>query len=175
MGAYYTKEDITDYISKNTIIPYIFDAVKLNCAASFSGEHSIWDHLKADPDRYIYPAMIKGTTLPLPAEIVAGLKEVSLRTEWNKPAAAGFTLPTEIWSEVVVRRERYEEIKGRLSDGRVRQIDELITYNLDIHQFAQDVIQSCKNRNCYAAFGGQSQKLLSLTRLAGPEPSFSQR
>ncbi len=26
MGAYYTKEDITEYISKNTIIPYLFDA-----------------------------------------------------------------------------------------------------------------------------------------------------
>ena len=25
MGAYYTKEDITDYISQNTIIPYLFD------------------------------------------------------------------------------------------------------------------------------------------------------
>ncbi|WP_308256638.1 hypothetical protein, partial [Geminocystis sp. GBBB08] len=27
MGAYYTKEDITEYISKNCIIPYLFDAV----------------------------------------------------------------------------------------------------------------------------------------------------
>ena len=25
MGAYYTKEDITDYISKNTIIPFLLD------------------------------------------------------------------------------------------------------------------------------------------------------
>ena len=25
MGAYYTKEDITDYIGKNCIIPYLFD------------------------------------------------------------------------------------------------------------------------------------------------------
>ena len=28
MGAYYTKEDITDYISKNCIIPWLFDEVK---------------------------------------------------------------------------------------------------------------------------------------------------
>jgi glutathione synthase/RimK-type ligase-like ATP-grasp enzyme len=28
MGAYYTKEDITEYISKNCIIPYLFDRVK---------------------------------------------------------------------------------------------------------------------------------------------------
>ena len=28
MGAYYTKEDITEYISKNTVIPSLFDAAK---------------------------------------------------------------------------------------------------------------------------------------------------
>ena len=28
MGAYYTQEDITEYISKNTIIPSLFDAAR---------------------------------------------------------------------------------------------------------------------------------------------------
>ncbi len=31
MGAYYTKEDITEYISKNTIIPFLFDEAKQKC------------------------------------------------------------------------------------------------------------------------------------------------
>jgi len=30
LGAYYTKEDITEYISKNTIIPFIFDKLRKN-------------------------------------------------------------------------------------------------------------------------------------------------
>ena len=30
LGAYYTKEDITEYISKNTIIPFIFDKMNSN-------------------------------------------------------------------------------------------------------------------------------------------------
>ncbi|MDR0659738.1 MAG: hypothetical protein LBG19_02825 [Prevotellaceae bacterium] len=30
LGAYYTKEDITEYIAKNTIIPFIFDKMKSN-------------------------------------------------------------------------------------------------------------------------------------------------
>ena len=30
LGAYYTKEDITEYIAKNTIIPFIFDKLKNN-------------------------------------------------------------------------------------------------------------------------------------------------
>ena len=28
MGAYYTKEDITEYISKNTVLPFLFDAAR---------------------------------------------------------------------------------------------------------------------------------------------------
>ncbi len=38
MGAYYTKEDITEYISKNTIIPFLFDAAKEKCKIAFEGE-----------------------------------------------------------------------------------------------------------------------------------------
>ena len=41
MGAYYTQEDITGSISKNTIIPFIFDVVRKNCKAAFEGENSI--------------------------------------------------------------------------------------------------------------------------------------
>jgi hypothetical protein len=35
MGAYYTKEDITEYISKNTILPFLFDAAKRKHPAAF--------------------------------------------------------------------------------------------------------------------------------------------
>ena len=31
MGAYYTKEDITGYISRNTVIPFLFDQAKKAC------------------------------------------------------------------------------------------------------------------------------------------------
>jgi hypothetical protein len=35
MGAYYTKEDITGYITKSTLIPYLFDAAQKKCAIAF--------------------------------------------------------------------------------------------------------------------------------------------
>lgn len=35
MGAYYTKEDIIDYICKNVIIPYLLDAVRREQPAAF--------------------------------------------------------------------------------------------------------------------------------------------
>ena len=50
MGAYYTKEDITEYISKNTVIPSLFDAARKGCRIAFEGEASVWKLLQADPD-----------------------------------------------------------------------------------------------------------------------------
>ena len=144
MGAYYTKEDITEYISKNTILPYIFDAAKKKCKIAFEGEQSIWLLLQKDPDRYIYDAVRKGCNLPLPDEIEAGVKNIAKRTKWNTPAPGEYSLPTEIWREVVARRVRYREVHTKLKNGELRSINDLITYNLNIRQFAQDVIESCE-------------------------------
>ena len=150
MGAYYTKEDITEYISKNTIIPFLFDSVRAKCPHHFENIDgpTIWDLLSTNPDRYIYSAMQHGKDLPLPSEIEKG-KDISLpnlikrRQPWNKPAPEGFGLPKEIWRETVARIERYESIFKKLEKGEVCNINDFITYNLDIRQFAQDVIDNC--------------------------------
>ncbi|MFP4029469.1 MAG: Eco57I restriction-modification methylase domain-containing protein [Candidatus Brocadiia bacterium] len=152
MGAYYTKEDITGYIGRNTVIPRIFDKVQDQCRVAFEGEHSVWDLLQENPDRYIYDAMKKGTELELPPEVAAGIDDVSQRSEWNKPASDEYALPTEIWREVVDRRQRYQEIHDKLTAGEVRDINDLITYNLDIQQFAQDVVENCEGPDLLRAF-----------------------
>ena len=46
MGAYYTKEDITDYISKNCILPYIFDETERHYAMAFAAGGCILTMLK---------------------------------------------------------------------------------------------------------------------------------
>ncbi|HLG95976.1 MAG TPA: DNA methyltransferase [Bryobacteraceae bacterium] len=152
MGAYYSKEDITGYISQNTVIPFLFDQARKGCRIAFEGEHSVWRLLQADPDRYIYDAVKKGVRLELPPEIAAGLDDVSKRTHWNKPAPEEYALPTEIWREVVARRQRYEEVRSKLGTGEVRSINDLITYNLDIRQFGQDVIETCEGPELLRAF-----------------------
>jgi hypothetical protein len=166
MGAYYTKEDITEYISKNTVIPFLFDTAKKKCKVAFEGEHSIWQLLKDDPDRYIYNAIKHGikvniyekppklleTPLPLPQDIAIGLNDVSKRGEWNKPASSDYALPTEIWREVVARRKRYEEIHNKIVQGEISSINDFITYNLDMRQFAQDVISNAEGPDLLYAF-----------------------
>ncbi|MBA7683801.1 hypothetical protein ES703_92186 [subsurface metagenome] len=144
MGAYYTKEDITGYISRNTVIPRIFDIARQKCKIAFEGEQSVWQLLRENPDRYIFKAVKKGVDLRLPEEITVGLNDVSKRTEWNKPAPEEYALPTEIWREVVARRQRYKEVLSKLTKGEITSINDFITYNLDICQFAQDVIENCE-------------------------------
>jgi len=127
LGAYYTKEDITGYISQNTVIPFLFEAARAKCKVAFEGENAVWKLAQADPDRYIYPAVRHGVDLPLPPEIEKGVDTsrpnlLERRAEWNKPAPPEYGLPTEIWREVVARRRRYAEVKARLL-GKVAEAE----------------------------------------------------
>ena len=140
MGAYYTKEDITEYIGKNTIIPYLLERVAGLCANDFAPGGPAWSLLSETPDRYIYDAVRKGCDLPLPPEIEAGIANVAQRGDWNKAASEDYALPTESWREVVARRERYADVKHKLESGAISDTNDLITYNLNLRQFMQDVI-----------------------------------
>lgn len=152
MGAYYTKEDITDYISKNCVLPYLFDETKRNYTKAFAPEGEIWKMVNTSGDQYIYEAVKHGANTVLPKEISKGIKEVAQRTEWNKSAPAEFALPTEIWREVIERRNRYEEVKGKIKKGEVQTINDFITYNLNISQFVQDVIECTNDTEFLKAF-----------------------
>ena len=164
MGAYYTKEDITGYISRNTVIPFLFDQAKKHCSIAFKPDAGVWRLLSDDPDRYFYEAVRHGITYDihqkreltekreLPAEIAAGLNDVAKRGGWNKAAPADYALPTETWREHVARRQRYEEVRAKLAAGEVTSINDLITYNLDIEKFAQDVITGSEGPELIRAF-----------------------
>jgi hypothetical protein len=152
MGAYYTKEDITDYISKNCIIPFLFDETERRYPKAFKSsgtlsEVEVWQMLKESGDTYIYEAIKKGVDLPLPKEIEIGMDTskpnlIERRKEWNKSAPSEYALPTEIWREVVDRRKRYTEIRDKIDKGEITHINDFITYNLNIRQFTQDVIDN---------------------------------
>ena len=152
MGAYYTKEDITEYISKNTIVPFLFDKARQACKIAFEGDASVWNLLQDDPDRYIYSAVKRGVEKELPPNIAAGIDTVANRTDWNELATDDYALPTEIWREVVARRQRYEHVRSKLANGEITDINDLITYNLNIRQFAQDVIEDCEGPELLRAF-----------------------
>nr|MBA3416970.1 SAM-dependent methyltransferase [Chloroflexia bacterium] len=156
MGAYYTKEDITGYIGQNTIIPAVFDQARTNpefgCAVGFRPDGALWGMLREHPDHYLYGSVKHGTDLPLPPEIAAGDADVAQRDGWNRLAAAGFALPTETWREHIARRQRCTEVRARLAAGAVTSVDDLITLNLDIRQFAEDAIARAEGSDLVWAF-----------------------
>jgi len=184
MGAYYTKEDITEYIFKNTILPFLLQkvAAKLQGSVGVSpasssskkigqdGHAPAWDLLKSDPDRYIYEPVRRGAgsdekawKKSLPEKIAIGLEKGSegvspasssskksgqdglaplleRRKHWNTTAPPSHALPTEIWRETIARHQRCHELRKKLRAGEVKEPADLVTLNLDIRQFTQDVI-----------------------------------
>ncbi len=178
MGAYYTKEDITDYIAKSCIIPWLFDQVKREYPKAFAADGWLRQMVKDSGDEYIYDAVKHGMPEKggifddLPGEIRQGFapdleKKVvdgtgpwlwELREIWNKPAPSEIALPTEIYREVIERRKRCAELKSKIESGEIKEIDNFITYNLDIRQFAQNVIENTDDadfiRYFYKALSG---------------------
>lgn len=161
MGAYYTKEDITEYISKNTVIPHLIGQARERCKVAFDGDASVWNTLKADAARYIYPAMktgvidAAGNVVPasaLPDFVQTSMNDAKVRMferRYNLGEAMFYTatgergtLPTETWREYVERRTRCLALRDRLAKGEVKSVDKLITLNLDIRQFMQDMIDT---------------------------------
>ncbi len=167
MGAYYTKEDVTEYISKNTIIPCIFEAVERQCFSAFAPAGPVWSLLKINHDKYTYTSIKKGTALTLPPTIEVGVYDSSQRGEWNNVAQEEYALPTEIWREVVDRRNHYEEVRQKMVAGAITSINDLITYNLNIRQFAQDVITSCEELDLLLAFYESIEKVTILDPTCG--------
>ena len=178
MGAYYTKEDITGYISRNTVVPFLFDRARKDCSIAFkpaaerprpgntrgAPAYGVWRLLADDPDRYFYEAVRHGITYDvhekealaekreLPPEIAAGLDDVAQRAGWNRPAPPAYGLPTETWREHVARRQRYEEVRAKLAGGAVTSINDCITYNLDVEKLAHDAIAGSEGPELVRAF-----------------------
>ncbi len=144
MGAYYTKEDITGYISRNTIIPFIYDKLKKEKYFTKEREQKYFLSLVwKTPAEYIYPAVKKGVEYKLPDYIEKGINDVSKRERWNEQADEKYALPTEIWREVVERRKRYKDIVEKAKNRKINSINDFITYNLDIEGFIKDALSKC--------------------------------
>jgi len=171
MGAYYTKEDITGYITRNTVIPYLFDAARKACTVAFAADGGIWRLLREDPDRYIYAAVrsgvvdAEGNIVPesdLPGFVQQGMHDPKKRMfdrRYNLnqatipgPGGENLALPTETWREYIERRNRCLELRTKLAQGEVQSINDFITLNLDIERFAEDVIVRSEGPELVRAF-----------------------
>ena len=150
MGAYYTKEDITEYIGRNTIVPYLMATVKRKDEKHFRANSELWLYLKESGDKYIYDTMKKGVDQTIPEEIAIGLDTtkpnlLERRYHWNERTPEAFALPTEIWRETIERLQRYNNIKEKIVKGEITNVNDFITYNLNIRQFVTDYLANTQD------------------------------
>lgn len=151
MGAYYTKEDITEYIGKNCIIPFLMDKTAKKSDKAFATNGFVWQSLRNSGDKYIYDAVKKGYSEDwqqlIPENIVVGIDVTTpnlleRRSAWNTKTAEKFALPTEIWRETIERLQRCESILSKIQNGEITHINDFITYNLDIRSFVYDLLHN---------------------------------
>jgi hypothetical protein len=179
MGAYYTKEDITEYIGRNCILPFLFDKVQHatgEMEETFTTSGEVWTLLKNSGDRYIFDAVKHGYTddwtAKIPEEISVGIDTtqpqlLERRSQWNKPTPEPWALPTEIWRESIERLQRCGNIINKIAHGEITQINDFITYNLDIRSFATDLIGQTTNPHLVRHFYKALQEITILDPTCG--------
>ncbi len=173
MGAYYTKEDITEYIGRNCILPFLFDATRRAAddeGGYFAPDGFVWSTLRSSGSRYIFDAVKKGYDLfdKIPQSVLQGIITpamrheyaelpvselpeghvplAELRSEWNTRTPEPWGLPSEIWRETIERLQRCADVLHKIESGEITSINDFITYNLDIRSFAQDLLSKADSR-----------------------------
>jgi hypothetical protein len=177
MGAYYTKEDITEYIGRNTIIPFLLNKVKeTSSEKSFAPDGEVWKMLQKSGTTYIYDAAKHGYSTDwkerLPKEISIGLDTtqpdlLQRRSHWNEKTGEEFALPTEIWRETIDRLKRCDEIKSKIETGAIHEVNDFITYNLNLRSFTYDLLANTKDHLLIEHFYHALQEITILDPTCG--------
>jgi hypothetical protein len=131
-GAYYTKHDVTSYMTEYTVVSKYLDKV-----VEFG--HNPFKLVQEDPIRYLKSDAISGydlTTnawLPLPEPLAQfDLDDVKSWSESNYPDQdLSLQLPHEDWILTLNRRRKTDALLELLSNGEVKAVNDLATYNLD--------------------------------------------
>ena len=108
--------------------------------------------------------------ITLPPKIEAGIADVAQRGGWNRPAPASLRPADRDLARVRRAPAAMPRRCGsKLARGEITAINDFITYNLNIRQFAQDVIaETAKGRNCCVPSMTRSTVSPCLTRRAAP-------
>lgn len=136
MGAYYTKEDITGYICRNTIIPRLFDML---AETGERGKKAVRP-LPIGP----HPNLLNDGRGISDGEGIDRYIYASVKQEGK--------LPTETDYEQEQRRKRYEGILQDFDAEKIQGIDDFITYNLDIEKLALDFVSNIQDPEVLHAF-----------------------
>ena len=137
-GAYYTKPDVTGYMSVSTIIPAVVDRLV---------ERGLEDPCVLLPysgNRYLHSVLGYGRAVDLPGG--------DLPPGEHPDPLLDIALPGERWCDVTHRRRRYDELVALVDSGGVTTIDEAVTANLDLAGLMEDYLSQMSANECEIAF-----------------------
>ncbi len=148
------------------------DATKKVNESPFKPNGEVWSFLRESGDTYIFDAVKKGKDEKIPDEIAIGIDTtkpnlLERRSHWNERTPEALALPTEIWRETIERLQRYQTIKDKITNGEITEINDFITYNLDIRQFVQDLLAKTEDHLFVKHFYAQLQKVTILDPTCG--------
>jgi hypothetical protein len=133
-GAYYTKEDVTGYMSVNTILPVLIERISKLVGAN------PWSFISDQPFRYISESMRYGMGEEIPKEILSlPLNEYG---KLDELADLTIGLPGERWRETLDRLKFTQEVAGRIRGGKVSSSSDALDLNLDLTTLFVDWIAS---------------------------------
>jgi hypothetical protein len=135
MGAYYTKEDVTHFMTSSTLLPVFLERLQARTGVN------PWAYVVSSPDRYVWASVRYGIDAgsSLPDDIEAQ-RDVFPRPAWNKKATEEWGLPGETWWEVDSRRRRGEQLIAACTSGQINSADAAVTANIDLEALTLDVI-----------------------------------
>jgi hypothetical protein len=127
-GAYYTKEDITDYMTSNTLVVRLLERIKEECSIN------LFLPIVQNSERYIWPSIKFGDNQRelLPAE--------SNFAELIKKSNSQVGLPGESGWETYARFRHLDALRTELSNGQIESISDLISLNIDLELLVSDII-----------------------------------
>jgi hypothetical protein len=138
-GAYYTKSDTTEYISKYTIITNIMTQLKKQIPNLLSENYFAYKILKSNPQKYLYNFE---NTIKIPDNIIQGKDEVFKRYQWNKYIDESEIKEGLTWREYIDEFENRKQIIETIKNNEIKSVNDLITNNIDILNFFKDVIKN---------------------------------
>lgn len=162
LGAYYTQDDITSYISGRTILTWLLNAV--------DGHGIAAEYIRKNPDEYIFSDARHGCGIELPERINDGMAGEGLakkRRDWNDDAAEAYALPTETWREVIERRNGYAETRSFISTTKGIAPSDIIAHNLDIENLVCDILDTIDDPAFIGKFYGYLENIRVLDPSCG--------
>ena len=133
-GAYYTKEDVTEYMSSTTLTTTFLEKLQNQCKVN------IFKPLVENPERYIWQSLTFGEDArELHTELQQSTK-VDNNLDQKSDQHVG--LPGETWWETRERLEYLDTLRDQISHGSLKSVNDLVSANVDIDLLAADVVDA---------------------------------